>query len=78
LNMHSKWTLGKWFNGLIKYVIPAILTLVIVTSLWEERGGLYGSGGLDSFTWLPVVIPIFWLLTSIGFAYFLTRQPYEE
>ncbi|MEO1435567.1 MAG: sodium-dependent transporter [Bacteroidota bacterium] len=78
LNLHSKWNLGKWFNVLIKYVIPVILTTVIVTSLWEERGNLYGSGGLDSFNFLPIVIPIFWLVTSLGFAYFLTRQPYEE
>ncbi|MEM6725438.1 MAG: sodium-dependent transporter, partial [Bacteroidota bacterium] len=81
LNMHSRWNLGKWFNVLIKYVIPTILATVIITSLKEEfeLDHIYG-GNVDmgSFNWMPIVIPIFWLTTSLLFAYFLTRQPYEE
>lgn len=79
LNQHSRWHIGRWFNVSLKYVIPAVLTIVIVSSLWSERGGLYGAGvDMGSFNWLPLFIPIFWLVVSLGFSYYLTNKPYEE
>ena len=79
LNRYSKYTLGSWFNVMIKYVVPSLLFIVIVTSLWEERNGLYGANvDLSGFNWLPIFIPLFWLAISLGFAYYLTQKPYED
>ncbi len=78
LNQYARYPLGRWFNVLIKYIIPTLLTTVILSSLWEERTALYGSGvDMVGFNWLPLFIPIFWLVVSLGFAYYLTKKPYE-
>ncbi|MEM9528412.1 MAG: sodium-dependent transporter, partial [Bacteroidota bacterium] len=78
LNRYARYQLGVWFNYLIKFVVPGLLLTVILSSLWEERGSLYGSGAdMVGFNWLPVFIPIFWLTISLGFAFYLTKKPYE-
>ena len=75
-NKHSKFTLGPWFNWLIKLVIPAILGFVLVGTLWEDLtqdGGLYGSlYDLQGLEWLPVAVPVFWILTTLVLASYLT------
>lgn len=79
LNQYSKWHLGKWFNVFIKYVIPLVLLTVILSSLWNERTGLYGANvDIGPFNWLPWFIPIFWLTVTLGFSYYLTQKPYEK
>lgn len=76
LNRYARYPLGRWFNVLLKYIVPGVLLTVIVSSLWNETSGLYGSSvDLGSFNWLPVFIPIFWLVVSLGFAYYLTQKP---
>ncbi|MEM9258674.1 MAG: hypothetical protein AAGA62_03445, partial [Bacteroidota bacterium] len=78
LNRYARYQLGVWFNYLIKFIVPGLLLTVILSSLWEERGSLYGSGAdMVGFNWLPVFIPIFWLTISLGFAFYLTKKPYE-
>lgn len=74
VNVNSSFTLGRWFNVLIKYVIPLILGTVIIWNLYNEfNGDLYGStyalGGLD---WIPYLIPVVWLIGTLAIAYFLT------
>ena len=73
-NRHSKFTLGPWFDVLIRFVVPVILAFVIVWNLWEDlSGGLYGSGyPLNSVEWLPVVIPLLWLFGTLALAAYLT------
>jgi NSS family neurotransmitter:Na+ symporter len=86
LNEHTKLRLGKWFVVLIKYVIPVLLTVVIVSSLVSEYqpngpdgGLLYGSNyDMPGWEWLPVFIPIFWLVVSITFSYLLTNRSNKE
>lgn len=78
LNQYARYKLGKWFNVLIKFIIPIVLFTVITSSLWNERTGLYGANvDLGSFNWMPAFIPIFWLVVSLGFSYYLTKKPYE-
>jgi uncharacterized membrane protein YadS len=63
----------------IKYVIPLVLLTVILSSLWNERSGLYGASvDMGAFNWLPWFIPIFWLVVTLGFSYYLTRKPYKK
>lgn len=74
VNEHSAFTLGRWFNGLIKYVIPGMLGAVVVWNLVNEfRGDLYGTtyvlGGLD---WIPYLIPVIWLTGTLVIAAYLT------
>lgn len=74
LNEHSKIPLGRWFVFLIKYFIPALLFIVIISSLLEEWP-LYGSSyDMPGYGWLVYFIPVFWLLSSTGFAYYMTRK----
>ncbi len=81
-NLHSSFTLGPWFNVLIKFVVPALLLFVLVWNLLEDtvwaewlygthsaQGAMNPLGGLD---WLPVVIPLVWLFGTIGIASYLT------
>jgi len=77
LNRHSDVKLGKWFNVLIQYIVPLVLITVIGSSLYAERKGLYGAGvDMEGFNWLPMFIPIFWLVVSLGAALYLTSRPY--
>jgi NSS family neurotransmitter:Na+ symporter len=79
LNQHSRWKLGKWFNVALKFVIPVILLVVIISSLLNEgigSGELYGSTyEMPGYEWLVVFIPIFWLVVATGVALWLTRKP---
>lgn len=82
LNENAHWKLGKWFETLIKYIIPFILTVVILSSLWSEyepngpgNGLLYGDAfQMPGYDWLPFFMPVFWLTMSIGFAWAMTRS----
>lgn len=72
INKHAFFKLGKWFNVLIKYVIPLILLIVIVGSLMQELP-LYGSNvDMPGFTWLTIFIPVIWIVTTITGSYLIT------
>ena len=74
VNEHSKFHLGRWFNGLIKFVIPALLGTVILWNVFTEfDAGLYGPD-LGSFNWLLVFIPLLWLGGTLGIATYLTSR----
>jgi neurotransmitter:Na+ symporter, NSS family len=77
VNRNSKFRLGPWFDWLIKLVIPAILVFVLVGTLWQDlTGGLYGSAyEIRGAEWLPVVIPLVWLVGTIVMAGVLTSRP---
>jgi NSS family neurotransmitter:Na+ symporter len=79
VNRHSKFKLGAWFDVLIKFVIPAILGFVLVGTLWQDLnrpGGLYGSNyDIEGGAWLPVAMPILWLVGTIVMASILTSRP---
>ena len=78
INQFAKVKLGKWFIFLIKYVIPLLLIVVIVTSFLDEDG-VYGSSfDMPGFTWLPLFIPIFWILVTMVFAYVITNKKSKE
>ncbi len=80
VNQHSKFTLGKWFNVQIKFVIPIILGSVIVGTLWQDlTGGLYGAAyEMEGWDWLPVAIPIFWIVATLVMSFVLTNRPTHE
>ncbi len=86
LNEHAHIKLGLWFEWLVKFIIPGVLILVIVTSLYTEyrpygdNGGLlYGTSyQMPGFEWLPFVIPLIWLSASIGFASAMAARPAIE
>lgn len=85
LNENAHLKLGKWFNFFIKYLIPVLLALVIITSLIKEyypngleNGLLYGSNyQMPGYEWLPIFIPIFWLVVSIVFAVLISKPRKE-
>jgi len=75
LNEHAKYKVGRWFEPLIKFILPIILFAVISSSLWQEFGSLYGSAyDMPGYSWLTVFIPLFWILTTILFAIVVTRR----
>src|SRR5699024_5660615 len=74
INENSVFTLVGWFDVQIKFVIPALLGIVLVWNLMNEfNGDLYGTnyvlGGLD---WLPYVIPVIWFVSTLIIAAYLT------
>jgi NSS family neurotransmitter:Na+ symporter len=74
LNVNAKLKLGRWFTFFIKYLIPGLLLTVIVLSLLEEWP-LYGSTyDMPGYSWLSVFIPIFWIVTTTAFAYYLSNR----
>jgi len=75
INKNSTFKLGRWFNGQIKYFIPAILGIVIIWNLFNEffGGDFYGSTDvLGGFNWIPYLVPIVWLAGTLCVAAYLT------
>ena len=78
LNENARMKLGRWFEVLIRYILPAVLLVVIVTSLMQEWP-LYGSGyEMPGYSWLTIFIPFFWLAFTLAFAFFITRSKTRE
>ncbi len=77
INEHSKFRLGPWFDWMVKLVIPAVLATVIGFTLYDDlTGGLYGSDyTIDGFEWLPVAIPVFWVVATLAASFVLTNRP---
>lgn len=80
VNQHARLKLGVWFDALIKYVIPLALGAVLVSNLWIDlsaaaRGEIYGSGvPLGFASWLPVVVPVVWLVGTLVLAAYLSSR----
>ncbi len=77
----SRWPLGRPFEILVGWVIPALLAAILCWALWGElRDGLYGSAYGPNFApgwrWLkaaPLGALAVWLLLPLGSALLLTR-----
>jgi NSS family neurotransmitter:Na+ symporter len=81
LNQYASIKLGRWFNPFIKFVIPAILISVILSSLagelhyengaWTYYGSTYKLG---SYWWLLAAVPTIWIGSTLTFAWVLTYK----
>jgi NSS family neurotransmitter:Na+ symporter len=87
LNKYSRVSLGRWFNVLIKFVIPLLLLFILGYSVLNEvTGGLYGtaytpnySKGFGFMRYFPAIVLVFWLFSSTLASFLLTRAGgYEE
>ncbi|MDX1667742.1 MAG: hypothetical protein R3350_10945, partial [Saprospiraceae bacterium] len=86
LNDHSHLSVGRWFDGLIKYVIPLVLMMVIVTSLigeWKpydrEDQLLYGSNyTMPGFAFLPYLVPVLWISGTVLFALVMANYKRDD
>ncbi len=74
INENSSLTLGRWFNGLIKYVIPSVLSLILIWNLIHEFSGkLYGTGySIGGWSWVSYFVPVFWITSTLAGAFYLT------
>ena len=86
LNQGSRIKLGRWFNVLIRYIVPGLLIAILFGSVLSDLGLLSGTEGeglrfygddmvLEWATWLPIVAPLSWVLFTIGLGYVLMRLP---
>lgn len=79
INEHAAIKLGWWFDGLIKFVIPLLLVVILGFGVADEfgRGGLYGAKyDLGGLTFLPGAALVFWLVTTgIGATVLAMRPP---
>lgn len=76
INSVSDWKLGKWWNYSIKYVIPIILSVLVVLQFFAEMKSNY-EGYPDwaiALGWLVVIVPI---VIAIGFAFKPTKIEVE-
>lgn len=84
----SRVPMGTWFLILIRYVIPAALTVLLGLALWDEvQNGPYGKALVDeqqigasglSLWWLPASAPLIWLLVTLAGAAVLGRLRARE
>lgn len=63
INQHASFRLPAVFDVLVKWVIPAVLLYILVSSAWQEFGGIYGHDYvINGFQpWLPVLCFLIWL-----------------
>jgi NSS family neurotransmitter:Na+ symporter len=82
VNAHSRLRLGSWYDGLVRFVIPALIVFVLVWSVVQEiRNGLYGTAYganfVEGWKWMaasPWVVLFLWLAVSVGLALVFTRK----
>ena len=82
INATSRWTLGVWYDGLIRFVIPILIFLVLAWGVKNEfQNGLYGlSYGpnfAEAWKWMagsPWVILFLWLAVTVILAFVFTRR----
>jgi NSS family neurotransmitter:Na+ symporter len=82
LNENSTIKLGSWFDYLIKYVIPGVITVLLGWAIFSEfQNGLYGSSFSENYTeeyslmrWTPLATLVIWLGGSGAIAAILTRK----
>ena len=77
INQTARFKLGRWFNYLIRFVLPGVILLIIGMSVYGEiKDGLYGSametGGRG---WLTVFGFLGWLAFSVIGSFLLTLWP---
>jgi len=87
LNENSRIRLGRWFDILIKWAIPAVILFLLGWSVVGEfRGGLYGTAFTENYDegyrWMrmiPVAVVVLWLGgCGIAAAYLTRKGSYTE
>ncbi len=89
VNANSRFRLGVWFDLLLRFVIPGLLLMILISAVSQgEAGGLYGTktdfskteGILGSFLRVsPWVVFLVWMLGGGGLAWWLSgRRGVEE
>ncbi|NOZ80440.1 MAG: sodium-dependent transporter [DPANN group archaeon] len=60
INSVSRWKMGAWWDHLIRYVIPAVLILLLVMQFIKEMEGPYEGypGWALAIGWSVVVVPL--------------------
>lgn len=62
VNAHSRYRLGKWFNYLVKFILPLVLLSILILSIIEDsKTGLYGTKMVTGKYPLGVIVFIIWL-----------------
>ena len=87
INENARFKLGPWFDGLIKYVVPGLIILVLSLNVIKELGitipavgltkaGFYkgDAGTYDGYGWMPMAVFGIWLVVTVVGAYILTRS----
>lgn len=82
LNLNSSIRLGAWFDVIIKFIIPIVLTVILVWSFVDDFGiASIGAEGITYYgqNWeldwgkvLPFLSPFVWLLGTFGVGAVLT------
>ena len=73
-NPMSYFSVGKWWNVMIKFVTPAILTFMIISNVINEISkpyGGYSQKALLAFGWSAVII-------GIGLSLIISRRPWKD
>ncbi|MBN2490054.1 MAG: sodium-dependent transporter [Planctomycetes bacterium] len=83
INESARFKLGRSFVVLVRYVLPLLILTIVVLSIVEETGGLYGHRmATGSIRGLHIIAFGGWLVLGIGGAILLTllrrRTPLEE
>lgn len=60
INSVSDWKIGRWWNYCIKYVVPLVLSVLVVLQFWKEITTPYEGypGWALALGWIVVVVPI--------------------
>ena len=73
INHYSTWKVGRWWDVSIKFVIPIILSVILITSLKEELTTAYGG-----YSWLAIIlIGRDWLIYTLFIAIIVSAHSWK-
>jgi NSS family neurotransmitter:Na+ symporter len=74
VNSLSAWKIGRWWEWSIKYLIPGVLILLLVSGLSQEFAKPY-----EGYPWLALVlIGRDWLIVTLVIALFVAARPWRR
>jgi len=73
INHYSVWNIGRWWDVSVRFIIPIILVVILITSLKEELAAAYGG-----YPWLAIIlIGRDWLIYTLFIAIIVSAHSWR-
>lgn len=74
VNDLSKWRVGRWWEWSIRYLVPGVMVMLLISALVKEFSAPY-----EGYPWLALVlIGRDWLIVTLIVALFVAARPWRK
>ena len=74
VNRISSFKLGRWWNFLIKFFVPIVLTIIVIGDIYKEMKTPY-----EGYSWAALlVIGLGWVIITLLAAFIISSKPWRN